>query len=381
LARDTIAALCRAVGWQADTVAGGAQAVTQVQASAARGLAYDAVFVDWLMPEIDGWETCARIRKLDLPDGPPLVVMVTAQRREKLDARSAREPRVLDGFLVKPVTGTMLRQALQRARTGGADVAPADPPAATLPLAGLRLLLAEDNEVNQQIALELLSRRGAQVDVVGDGRAALERIASGPRYDAILMDVQMPVLDGLSATRQLRLRADAQTLPVIAMTANAMDSDRDACLAAGMNAHVGKPFVMEDVVATILRHTGRAHEPFSHETPAPAERRPFDRGAALEQLAGDEELLQHVLPVFRDNLRAAARQLQSASAVPASELERLVHTLKGMAANLGAATLAQAAADAESRLASGESDTGASLDEVLKQTEAVLAVIDGWHAD
>jgi HPt (histidine-containing phosphotransfer) domain-containing protein len=161
-----------------------------------------------------------------------------------------------------------------------------------------------------------------------------------------------------------------------------MDTDRDDCLAAGMNAHVGKPFVMEDVVATILRHTrggSNGAQPLAVEPePTPAELPPFDRASAIERLGGDEELLEHVLPVFRGNLRTAAQQLEGPVRLPPADLERLVHTIKGMAGNLGAAALAAAAAEAESRVAAGDGE--ASVREVAREIQAALAAIDRWSA-
>ncbi|HEX2546604.1 MAG TPA: PAS-domain containing protein [Ramlibacter sp.] len=351
-ARDALAGMCQSAGWDADSAADGEEAVARVRTAAQAGRAYDAVFVDWLMPGIDGWQTCARIRELALPaSSMPLVIMVTGQGREVVEQRLAREQAVLDAYLVKPVTTGMLREAYRRALSStSAPVAAPPPPPTPRPLADLRLLLAEDNVVNQQIALELLTRRGAQVDLVDNGRAAVERLASGQRYDAVLMDVQMPVMDGLAATRELRKLPARSGLPVIAMTANAMDSDRVACLEAGMNDHVSKPFVVEEVVRTILRHVA-APQPFDDPPAARVAATPvFDRADALQRLGGDEELLGVVLQVFRGNLATAARQMQKAAAIPRDELCRVFHTVKGMAANVGAMALADAASDAEMKL-------------------------------
>ena len=350
LARDTLTALCRTAGWHADTAQGGAQAVARIEAAAALGLSYTAVFVDWVMSGMDGWETCARIRSLPQAARPPLVIMVTAHGREMLQNRSAQDQALLDGFLVKPVTVGMLRDAVLRvqqlpkpaSRTAGA--------ARPGPLAGLRLLLAEDNPVNQQIATELLSRQGAQVEVVENGRLAVDRVEAGTRYDAVLMDVQMPVMDGLAATRALRKSFDADALPIIAMTANAMDTDREECLVAGMNEHVAKPFVITDVVAVILRCIARSRGgPVAGKVEAPpAEELPvFDRADALARMGDDEQLLRTVLPVFRANLEGALRDLADCEASTPADLSRMMHSVKGMAANLAAKALAAEAAAAE----------------------------------
>ncbi|HEY8359609.1 MAG TPA: PAS-domain containing protein [Ramlibacter sp.] len=351
-ARDALAALCHAAGWRVETAADGEQAVARVQSAAAMGMAYDAVFVDWLMPRVDGWETCARIRALSLPARTPLVVMVTGQGRELVAQRPGHEQALLDGYLVKPVTPGMLREAMRRARAAP-ETATVAPPPAPQALAGLRLLLAEDNEVNQQIAVELLSRRGAEVEVAPNGAIAVQRLADGGCFDAVLMDVQMPVMDGLDATRMIRRLPDRARLPIIAMTANAMDTDRAACLAAGMNDHVAKPFAVDLVVQVILRHVHGTAAPLAAPVAAPAATSlpVFDRAGALERLGDDESLLDVVLRVFRGNLETAARQIENAgrSSSP-DEMRRLFHSVKGMAANVGAMALSAAAADADQAL-------------------------------
>ncbi|MGE4242436.1 PAS-domain containing protein [Ramlibacter sp.] len=363
LARDSLAALARAAGWQADTAHDGAQALARIEGAAGLGMGYDVVFVDWLMPGLDGWQTCARIRALALPARPPLVVMVTAHGREMIHTRPAREQAMLDGFLVKPVTAGMLRTALRRAKAGPSDaMATTEFPLESHLLDGIRLLVAEDNEVNQRIAKELLTRQGAIVDVVGNGQLAVERLAEGHAYDAVLMDMQMPVMDGIAATHEIRKRFPADVLPIIAITANAMETDREACLAAGMNDHVGKPFVLEDVVAVILEH-GVHDRPAFAETghgSAAATDPVFDRVAAIARLGGDEDLLETVLPVFRENLERARTQLEPANAMPPDQLARVMHTIKGMAGNLGAMELSKLASEAEKALLAGREDHGAS---------------------
>jgi PAS domain S-box-containing protein len=349
-ARETLASLCEGAGWQAEAVESGPAAIARLQAHARAGTGYDAVFIDWRMPGLDGWQTCHRIRELPAPVRTPLVIMVTAHGREMLDLRTPEEQGLLDGFLVKPVTAGMLRHALEEAVQAGSQAKRPQGARPAQSLHGIHLLLAEDNPVNQQIARELLVRHGARVDIVDNGQAAVDACNSGTWFDAVLMDVQMPVLDGLAATRRLRETFDAQALPIIAMTANAMDSDRSACLAAGMNDHVPKPFVIEHVIATILRHVRPEEDTdtLPVDTHADDGALPvFDRASALERLGGDEDLLRSVLPVFIQNLESARGQLSAARPPAGEELCRLMHSIKGMAANVGASALSSAAADAE----------------------------------
>jgi CheY-like chemotaxis protein len=246
------------------------------------------------------------------------------------------------------------------------------------PLAGLRLLVAEDNPVNQQIARELLLRQGAEVELVENGQLAVDRVTAGNRYDAVLMDVQMPVMDGLAATRVLRRSFDAAVLPIIAMTANAMETDREACLQAGMNEHVAKPFVITDVVAVILQCLAapRGAEPAPAAAPALEELPVFDRADALARMGGDEQLLNTVLPVFRLNLQGSLRDLAGSEATAPADLARMMHSIKGMAANLAAKALAAEAAAAEQQLRTApDAPRDAAVQTVTAAIEAVLREI------
>jgi CheY-like chemotaxis protein len=203
-------------------------------------------------------------------------------------------------------------------------------------------------------------------------------VAAGRHYDAVLMDVQMPVMDGLEATRALRRRREGASLPIIAMTANAMDNDREACMDAGMNQHVAKPFAINDVVAVILQciapppdapARGAASEPPIEDLPV------FDRADALRRMGGDEDLLRSVLPVFRSNLEDALRGLDAASG---PDLARLMHSVKGMAANVSAKALAAQAAAAEQVIRAVSSAESVRLVAQVRQAiEAVLREIGG----
>jgi CheY-like chemotaxis protein len=191
--------------------------------------------------------------------------MVTAHGRELLSGRSAEEHALINGFLVKPVTASMLFDAVADARLAAAAASqghnPAAPRAPAKPkrLTGLRLLVVEDNKINQMVAKGLLAQEGADVTLADNGQLGVTAIADATEpFDVVLMDVQMPVMDGYAATRKIRQEMGMTTLPVIAMTANAMASDRAACLAAGMNDHIGKPFELDLLVAMLLRYGGKA---------------------------------------------------------------------------------------------------------------------------
>ena len=261
--REVLQHMLQPLGWQVDMAASGALAIERMQARAAKGLPpYDAIFMDWQMPEMDGWETSQRIRKLATGGNAPIVVMVTAHGREMLSERSPAEQALINGFLVKPVTASMVFDAVSDARAAISAAAsglnPAAPKAVVKPkrLQGMRLLVVEDNKINQMVAKGLLTQEGADVTLADDGALGVEAVASAqPPFDAVLMDVQMPVMDGYTATRTIRQEKGLTELPIIAMTANAMASDRAACLAAGMNDHVGKPFDLDQLVALLQSMT------------------------------------------------------------------------------------------------------------------------------
>ncbi|MDO8285695.1 MAG: CHASE domain-containing protein [Rhodoferax sp.] len=272
VARDVLHHMVQAMGWQADTVASGAEAIARVEARAAdQKPPYEVIFMDWQMPEMDGWEVSQRIRKLAAGAVTPIVVMVTAHGRELLSQRSAEEHALINGFLVKPVTASMLFDAVVDAKAAARAAAqgqnPTAPTASIKPkrLQGLHILVVEDNKINQMVAKGLLAQEGATVTLADDGQLGVAAVAAGqPAFDAVLMDVQMPVMDGYAATRAIRQELGLTALPIIAKTANAMASDRAACLAAGMNDHVGKPFELDHLVAMLLRFTA---QPPSPQTP------------------------------------------------------------------------------------------------------------------
>jgi PAS domain S-box-containing protein len=361
-AREVLLRMALSLGWQADVADSGEGALALL---AEQPGGYGAVFVDWQMPGLDGWQTCRLIREQALADTAPLLVMVTAHGREMLAARSEDEQGLLSGFLVKPVTASMLQDAMAEARSAG-QVAP-EPrraaPAALRRLAGLRVLLAEDNENNQQVARELLEGEGAEVVIAANGQAAVAAAAAADAaFDVVLMDLQMPVMDGYTATARLRQDPRHGRLPIIAMTANVMASDREACLAAGMDDHVGKPFDLDELVRTMRRHTGRSEDaPPTAQPPAAAawpaavlERAraaSVDLVPAVTRMGGQASVYARMLASFLRDMPGLQARLRSAvAAADPVAAARLTHTLKGLAGTLGAQALAALASDAEAGL-------------------------------
>jgi CheY-like chemotaxis protein len=290
--------------------------------------------------------------------------MVTAHGREMLSGRSAAEQAALGGFLVKPLTASMLFDAVADARLGRAS--PAGKGASDeiepvqQPLQGLRLLVVEDNANNRQVAQELLESQGARVDLADNGRDGVAAVQSAdPPFDAVLMDLQMPVMDGYTATRQLRAEPRWAQLPIIAMTANAMSSDRQECLAAGMNDHIGKPFELDDLVKVLCRLTGRAPaDPGARSAGASAPLEPEARvlahamgvqiEMAVERMGGNVPVYGRMLRTFLADLPSSLLRLrEQVDAGDWASLAIGMHTLKGLAGMLGAAELARAASELE----------------------------------
>jgi CheY-like chemotaxis protein len=367
-ARDIMAAMMRSLGWRIDVAASGQEAIDKVQARAQRRQApYQALFVDWEMPGMDGWETLAMLRQLGAPFGAPICVMLTAHGRQAFGQRATQEQIALNAYLVKPVTSAMLREVVSDVRAGGSAFRKKERVAGRLAprLRGMRLLVVEDNLINQQVARELLAAEGAEVQLADNGLAAVSALTqarSTQGFHAILMDVQMPVMDGFTATRVIRKELGMDQIPIIAMTANAMASDREECLSAGMNDHIGKPFDLTHLVELLLRTTGfePVAAPAAPIDEAPVLPAPSSGGAmdaksalidvdkALGQLGDLKDLYLELATQFEEDLRNVVPEYRRAlSASLLSDAERQMHTLKGTAATLGAAPLSRLAADLE----------------------------------
>ena len=254
-ARHALADRLQMLGLHTDAMADGVSALERVEREINAGRPYDVVLVDWRMGPPDGIETLRLLHAM-LGAGMPPSILVTAFD----DAPMWQQAREVgcDAILLKPITASALHDTLTHLMRGSgtSDSQPgaldnADEEQLRRLHAGQRVLLAEDNPINQEVAVELLRSAGLRVETADDGQRAVELALAG-RYDLILMDMQMPRLDGLAATREIRARADAQP-PIIAMTANAFGEDRAACLEAGMNDHVAKPVDPSVLYATLLR--------------------------------------------------------------------------------------------------------------------------------
>lgn len=370
--REAHAQMARILGWEVTLAEDGRQALAQLE----RPGRFHAVLVDAHLEGEEPLRTAQAAGQRLTGTRTALLVCGTAALGERFSALPHPAQRQVGAFLVRPLTARMLAQATASAR--GAQ-ALAEPGTTGLPLAGLRLLVVEDNENNQMIARELLTARGALVDVAVDGMDSLVRLVSGGQYDAILMDWQMPTMDGLEATREIRQIAGYQDIPIIAMTANAMESDRAQCLAAGMNAHVAKPFVLHELIEVLLAHTRPAYQaPPAPALPAPLQEAdgPVHSAGAAAAL-GSQELYDVLVPMFlADGPRTLLALHQACADGNRVEAHRLAHTLKGTAGTMGARALARAAMAVEACMARPSSSDDApalvGLELALEQALAAL---------
>jgi PAS domain S-box-containing protein len=369
----------------------GAEALQELAASIdARPVAF--VLLDWKMPGMDGFQITHAIREAPLKYGTPKVLMVTAYGREEVMRRAQASK--LDGFLIKPVTQSTLFDALMAA-------AGTDTPRRTtgkireLQLAGLaeirgaHILLAEDNEINQQVAREILEQAGFVVSVVGNGRDAVSAVANAP-FDAVLMDIQMPVLDGLAATREIRAAASrpGRSTPIIAMTAHAMAGDAEKSAAAGMNDHITKPITPDQLFAA-LKKAIRRREGLGAGAPAraatsvdgqavelPDALPGIDVADGLGRLGGNRKLYRDILIRLANDFANADTTLERlVAAGQLDEAQRLAHSLKGVSANVGAHALSAAAASAEAACAPTSTADRAEVARAMRSP--LRLVIDG----
>lgn len=361
---DLIKRMGESLKWTVDVANSGSEALQLMQQQREQGITYGALFIDWQMPELDGWQTSKSVREL-MPEGiVPMIVMITAHDREMLLQRSEEDQALLDGYLVKPITASMLLDSVTDALSEGKqpDNSPPRLVAPSEQLPGIRLLVVEDNVNNQQIARELLEDEGAIVQIANHGQEAIDILQDNPSvFDVVLMDLQMPVMDGLSATQYIRSTLGLVDLPIIAMTANAMASDRDACLAAGMNDHIGKPFDLNNLIRVVRKYSKQPEiaiathketlSPLLVEWKEAAAVAGIELESALNRLGGDIPLLQKMISLFGAELADFPEQLDTLVAQQDwRSASRLLHTVKGLAAQLGATHLSQHAGKGETLL-------------------------------
>jgi two-component system sensor histidine kinase/response regulator len=381
--RHSLVAMLDGSGYEAKAVSSGEEALSALARASQSGRPIDLVLMDWRLPGINGIEASRRIKANPTFSRIPEILMVSAFEREEVLA--GHSDVIFDGFLSKPVSRKNLIDAIDAAL--GSDAAPAEPVAASNPAATAapelverRVLLVEDNEVNRFLATELLSDLGIQVSIAVNGRDCVDRVHA-EAFDLVLMDIQMPVMDGLAATKLLRAESRFQSLPIIAMTAHAMSGDRERSLELGMNDHLTKPINPLVLMETLVRwmpakpipapKIEREQKPAASSSAGiPEHLPPFDIPAALARANGKPQLLRKMMLSFRDQYKGAAGELQQQIAEgKTEEASRLAHSLKGVAGTLEAKELASTAANIEHALRAGLMD---GMEGLIKTMEGAL---------
>ncbi|MBL6080476.1 response regulator [Belnapia sp. T18] len=348
-------------GWSVpvDLAASAAEGLSALETRAAQGEPYDLVLLDWKMPGMDGIEAARRIREDGRFGASPAVMLVSAHGRQEVLAEA--QTAGIAAFLVKPVDPGMIQDVIQSLFSSRVRAQPSPVAARTeasrkvaAALRGNRVLLAEDNEINREVAVELLGDAGLHVEIAENGRVALEKVlAAEGRFAAVLMDVQMPEMDGIEATLAIRHRFNAEQLPIIAMTAHAYAQEKQRCLDAGMNDHIAKPVDPALLVAALdrwLKPSAAAQAPVMPavapvaQDGLPDTLPPFDLAAALNRLNGKRALLRKLIVDFGMRFAGAVTELRRAFGRDEwQEARRIAHTLRGVAGSLEIRDVAEAA--------------------------------------
>jgi two-component system sensor histidine kinase/response regulator len=390
-ARQILSGLLESMSFVVTAAGSGEAAVALAHDAEVAGRPFDIAFLDWKMPGMDGFETH---RQLAVLPHPPHPVLVTAHGRE--DVLKELDQAGIALMLTKPVSPSQLFDTAMHALGGMPSSSGMSRGAQTIGVAldmsavrGARVLLVDDNDLNQQVGAELLRGAGLVVDVAENGQIALDMLSQGS-YDIVLMDMQMPVMDGLTATRRLRENAAWSTLPVLAMTANAMSGDRDQCLEAGMNGHLAKPIDPDELFASLLQWIApRGARPANADpqvvpgvaTSAPTDNQPLldalrpiqglNAASGLKRVLGKRSAYEGMLRKFIAGQATAVQKTRAAlSAGQRSDALRAMHTLKGTAGTIGATPLAELAQAVEHALGHGATED--EVTQLLKPVDHAL---------
>ena len=395
-AREILQAYLESFSFRVDTAENAEHLFRKIEATADP---YSLIVLDWLMPGMNGTEAAAKIKTDIKPAVDPHIIMVSGFGAGDVKDSSGSE--FVDKHLSKPVSSSHLFDAIMEAfgvqsksRKRGHSSGQLDEETLR-PIQGARLLLVEDNEINQQVASELLEQARIHVEIANHGQEALDMLDSN-NYDGVLMDMQMPVMDGIEATEKIREQECFKDLPVIAMTANATADDRERCHAVGMNDHIAKPIVPQIMFETLLKwieHKQRdlpelpsPEEALSAAEEALPEIPGIDTEDGVARVGGKIASYRKLLRKFIDNQAGAIEAIRAAlTKSDQEEAVRLAHTLKGVAGAVGAANLQSSAARLEADLKEAHQDVPESLlaetsDELSRVLES-LSVLFADRAD
>jgi two-component system, sensor histidine kinase and response regulator len=394
-AREILTESLRTFALRAEAVSSGEEAIRQLVATDAQD-PYQLVLMDWHMPGMDGLQASRIIKRSDRLHHIPKIAMVTAFGRE--DVRTQADEIGIDSYLLKPVNLSLLHDALMdlfgvQQDQHATSVLPPKEEVPTHNASGVRILLVEDNEMNRQVATELLESAGATVTSANHGGEAVKILTQDhqpPPFDVVFMDLQMPEMDGITATKLLRTDPRLQSLPIIAMTAHALVEERQRCIDAGMNDHVSKPIDPDALFATLARWT----KPNPSNGARPAKPRAVadnllipsifgvDAAAGLSRVAGNRVLYRSLLGQFVEKQGDAAARISIAIEKGDPKLaEQIAHTVKGLAGNLGITRVQFSSA----RLERAVREKDAAIPILLSEFDSLLrqesqAILEGLRA-
>jgi signal transduction histidine kinase/response regulator RpfG family c-di-GMP phosphodiesterase len=383
-AREILGQSLQDLGLQVDLASNAHQAFDAVLSADQSGVPYQLILTDSLMPESDGVSFIRRIRANARLQAQPNIVLMTAFGHEEVQEEAERAG--VSGFLFKPISQSTLFDTLASLFAPQVNVVTARH-APQFQFKNVRALLAEDNDINQQIAIELLGLIGVEAEIAVTGRETIDKLkaAEPGHYQLILMDLEMPDMDGHEATIAIRQYPQFNNIPIIAMTAHALTEIRDRCLAEGMQDYLTKPINPETLLQTLMNWLPRQQEQ-AHTAPtaAPAQKAPainkplplvgIDSDVGLSHMAGNLRLYIQLLERFCQSQRNALRQLhQQIEQQQWQDASRQAHTLRGLASNIGAQKLAQLAQQVE--LECQNKQAGPQLNQDLEQLEHELHTV------
>jgi two-component system sensor histidine kinase/response regulator len=389
-ARTVIVDMLRGMTFVAEEASSGFAAIEEMQRALRDGEPYDIAFIDWQMPKLDGIETARRIEAFGLAQQPHLVI-ITAYGREEVIKEA--EYLGIEEVLIKPISASILFDAIMHLlgahRLERREKPEPEKGSVDTVMTGARILLVEDNEVNQEVATEILEKAGCKVLIAGDGREAIEKVRAD-NFDLILMDVQMPVMDGIAATKVLRSEKQFASLPIIAMTANAMTEDRESCLAAGMDDFISKPIDPDLMFTTIAKYCVGKIQVVPAPEAANLEGASSEVGivvpsiedvdveGGMHRVLGNANLYVDLLRRYSAGQRDVPARISEALAAGDRRLAgRLAHTLKGVSGNIGAIDVQAAAAEMEAAIGNGhEASVAAAAPGLERAVAAVITSID-----
>ena len=371
-AREIMLNLAESLTFKVKLKENGAEAIKEVIRADQAGTPYKIIFIDWKMPGMTGIEVLETIENLEQLSSPPQMVMVTAYDKDEVFSQiKGKKPA---GILTKPVSASSLLDAAmvslgheQNQRSTHSNKLDFN---LTSAIRGADILLVDDNEVNQQVGKELLELAYMNVTITDNGKSAVEHVKNGA-FDLVLMDIQMPIMDGYQATQEIRKHSEFKDLPIIAMTANALTTDRDKCLDAGMNEHITKP-IDPNILYQALAHwvnpenikatapnipvvsTEESNEIISIDALVlPG----FDVKNALLRMGGSVKAYCNILNKFKDTEHDAIERLQTnLSKGDHKAAVRIAHTLKGLSGSIGASKLQAQSAKLEAALSDNDND-------------------------